>query len=359
MGHIDKSIRPEHGAADVSSEAPRRPMLCSLVAWAGGIGPGLVVAAAIALVARLLTPVVQPVPDVVLALAIGIVVRNSFRGAPIEPGAKFVVHYVLRGAIVLIGASFTLQAVAARGLSVLGLVVSLVAIAFVTGLALAKLARLSSTMGVLIGAGTAICGATAILIVSPIVRAQKAETAYAVATIFTFNVLALVLYPVVGHLLNLNQAAFGTWSGTAVNDTSVVIATAFAYGHGAGAVATITKLTRTLLLLPLAVLLAAMYRSREDGAIRAHTPVRKALPLFILGFVGVAALRSLGILPAGAVSLMTAAASIGIVMVLASVGLSVDLKSLARLGPKAFLVGLVLGAVMSAISLGAILVLGL
>jgi uncharacterized integral membrane protein (TIGR00698 family) len=352
-------MRRTRDAADVSSDAPRRLMLGSLAAWAGGIGPGLLVAATIALVARLLAPVVQPVPDVVLALVIGVVVRNSFRAAPMEDGAKFVVHYVLRGAIVLIGASFTLQAVAARGLSVLGLVVSLVAVAFVTGLALAKLARLSATMGVLIGAGTAICGATAILILSPIVRAQKAETAYAIATIFTFNVLALLLYPVIGHLLDLNQAAFGTWSGTAVNDTSVVIATAFAYGHGAGAVATITKLTRTLLLLPLAVLLAAVYRSREDGEISALTQVRKALPLFILGFVGVAALRTLGILPSGVVSLMTAASSIGIVMVLASVGLSVDLKSLARLGPKALVVGLVLGAAMSAISLGTVSVLGL
>lgn len=331
----------------------------SPLAWIGAVVPGVLLAVAIAAAARLLSPIVRPVPDVVLALVAGIVIRNSIRTTRVEPGAKFVLHFVLRGAIVLIGASLTLQSVAARGWSALGLIAGLVAIAFAVGIGLSRLSRLSTTMGILVGAGTAICGATAILVVSPIVRAKASETAYAVATIFTFNLLALVAYPIIGHWLNLGQTSFGTWVGTAVNDTSVVIATGFSYGQAAGGVATITKLTRTLFLLPLVVLIAVLYGLKEDGGMSRLAAVRRAVPWFVFGFLGLAALRTAGAIPPTLLSLMAAIASFGIVMVLAAVGLNVDLRSLTRIGYRALAVGLLLGAVMSVISLTAILTLHL
>ena len=331
----------------------------ALLVGAGRVAPGIAIAAAIAISARLASPIVRPVPDVILALALGVVIRNTIPATPVEPGAKFVTHYVLRAAIVLIGASFTLVAAADQGTSVLGPIVGLVVFAFLLGLALARLTKLPTAMGILLGAGTAICGASAILAISPIVRAKASETAYAVATIFTFNLLALVTYPIVGHLLNLGQTTFGIWAGTAVNDTSVVIATGLAYGHAAGAAATITKLTRTVLLLPLAVLISVFYGMQQQGAPSRFATVRKAIPWFILGFIGLAALRTVGLLPPSVLSVMAAAASFGIVMVIGSVGLNVELKVLARIGPKALLVGLVLGAVMSVVSLSAILVLHL
>jgi uncharacterized integral membrane protein (TIGR00698 family) len=333
---------------------PDRPL-----AWVGAVAPGFLLAVAIAAASRLVSPIVRPVPDVVLALAAGIVIRNSIRATSAEPGAKFVMHYVLRGAIVLIGASLTLQSVVARGWSALGLIAGLVTFAFALGLALSRLSRLSSTMGVLIGAGTAICGATAILVVSPIIRAKASETAYAVATIFTFNLLALVAYPIIGHWLNLGQTTFGTWVGTAVNDTSVVVATGFSYGQAAGAVATITKLTRTLLLLPLVVLIAVLYASRGDTGISRLDAVRRASPWFVFGFLGLAAFRTAGYIPTTLLSLLASGASFGIVIVLASVGLSVDLRSLTRIGYKAIAVGILLGTAMSVISLSAILTLHL
>ena len=331
----------------------------NLLAWVGAVAPGLLLAVTLAAAARLVSPIVKPVPDVVLALVAGIVIRNTIRATPAEPGTKFVMHFVLRGAIVLIGASVTLQSVAGRGWSAFGLIAGLVAFAFALGLVLSRLTRLSATLGILVGAGTAICGATAILVVSPIVRAKASETAYAVATIFTFNLLALVTYPIIGHWLNLGQTTFGTWVGTAVNDTSIVVATGFAYGQAAGAAATITKLTRTLLLLPLVVLIATFYGLRGEGGISRLAAIRRAIPWFVLGFLGLAAVRTAGLIPPGLLSLMAAGASFGIVMVLASVGLNVDLRSIARIGYKALAVGLVLGAVMSVISLTATVTLHL
>ena len=327
--------------------------------WVGAVVPGVLLAFAIGAAARSASPTLKPVPDVVLALVAGIVIRNSMRSKRIEAGAKFVMHFVLRGAIVLIGASLTLHSVAARGWSALGLIAGLVAIAFALGLGLSRLSKLSATLGILVGAGTAICGATAILVVSPIVRAKASETAYAVATIFTFNLVALVAYPIIGHWLNLGQTSFGTWVGTAVNDTSVVIATGFSYGQAAGGIATITKLTRTLFLLPLVVLIAVLYGSKEGGGVSRLGAVGRAVPWFVFGFLGLAALRTAGVIPPTVLSLMAATASFGIVTVLASVGLNVDVRSLSQIGYRALGVGLLLGAVMSVLSLSAILTLHL
>ena len=327
--------------------------------WLSVIAAGVAAAALIAVVARVSAPLLRPVPDVVIALVIGIAIRNLTQTRIAEPGAKFVTHYVLRGAIVLIGASFTLGTVAGQGSSVLGLVIGLVALAFALGLLLARMARLPQTIAVLVGAGTAICGASAILVTSPIVRAKSTETAYAIATIFTFNVLALLSYPVIGHWLGLRQETFGVWAGTAVNDTSIVIATGFAYGHAAGGVATVVKLTRTVLLLPLAALLAAWFSWKENATTSTAAALRRAIPWFILGFIALAALRSAGLIPAPLVSLASILASFGVVMVLAAVGLNVDLRSLMKMGAKPLLVGLLLGLLMSAVSLGAVLFLGL
>jgi len=324
--------------------------------WASSVLPGVLIALLLAVLARVVANQLHPVPEALLALGAGILLRNTL-GKWIAPaGAKFVVRYVLRTAIILIGASVTLEAIAARGAGVGGMVVLLVAVAFALGLLLARLAGLTGPLGMLLGAGTAICGATAILVISPIVRAKESETAYAVATIFTFNVIALVLYPIFGHLLRLGQADFGTWAGTAVNDTSVVIATGYTFGPVSGDVATIIKLMRTLLLVPLATLLA-VYAART---LRDQTPtstwrsVRKAVPWFVIGFVALAGLRSTGVVPVAWFIAATTLATFLITVVMGGVGLGVNLRSLVKLGPKPLLVGLALGASMSIISLGAI-----
>ncbi len=318
-----------------------------------GVAPGIVVAVAIAAVAKFLAAVLHGVPDVLIALAIGILLRNLFGASWTVPGSKWVVRYVLRAAIILIGGGLTLSTVASRGTAVLGLVAALFVMAFALGIGLARLWRLPSTMGILIGAGTAICGASAILVVSPLIRAREEETAYAIATVFTFNLIALALYPVIGHWLDLSQSAFGTWAGTSVNDTSVVIATGFAYGPAAGAVATVTKLIRTVLLLPLAVGIGLAFARGQEGAVGLGQSMRRAVPWFVAGFVAMAALHTTGILPASVFALTSAAASFMIVVVLAGVGLGVELRSLTSQGVKPLAIGLALGTVMGAVSLAA------
>jgi uncharacterized membrane protein YadS len=111
------------------------------------------------------------------------------------------------------------------------------------GLVLARIFHLPATIRTLVGAATAIYCGSAILAVGPLARAKDGEIAYAITTIFTLNIVALLLYPLLGHLLHLSSTAFGSWTGTAVDDTSVVLATGFAYSQPAGGVASIVKLT--------------------------------------------------------------------------------------------------------------------
>jgi uncharacterized membrane protein YadS len=225
--------------------------------------PGLLLAVAVAAAARFLARFTGAIPDVLLALIGGIAIANLFTlPAMVQPGVRFVLHTVLRTAIILLGAGLTVAAIVGLGGATLGLVVICVCVAMSLGLLLARVARLTGTIGTLIGAGTAICGGTAILAIGPLIGAADEEIAYAVTTIFTFNIIALLVYPPLGHALHLSSVAFGSWAGTAVNDTSVVVATGYVYDPAAGATATIVKLTRTLLLVPLAVIAAAHRRGR-------------------------------------------------------------------------------------------------
>jgi len=315
--------------------------------------PGLALVLMIAVVARLLGRFTGPIPDVVLALIIGLVVRNTLRPNDIAAGTKFTLFYVLRTAIILLGAGLSVQAVVRTGSSTLALIVILVVTSMLLGLLFARIFKLKGKIGTLIGAGTAICGGTAILAIGPILGASDEELAYAVTTIFTFNIVALLAYPAIGHALGMSQTAFGSWAGTAVNDTSVVVATGLVYGASAGAVATIVKLTRTVLLVPLAVIIGLVHAARTPSGDASTSVVRrawKAMPWFVVGFVAMAALNSLGVFSASVGRDLSLTAGFLIVAVLAGVGLNVDVREMAGLGPRPMLVGFLLATIMAACS---------
>jgi uncharacterized integral membrane protein (TIGR00698 family) len=311
--------------------------------------PGLLLAIGVALAARVVAAQTQLVPDVVLALVAGLAVNAVVRlPAAVRPGTRFVLHYLLRAAIVLLGAGLTVAEISRLGSLTILLVIACVVTAMSLGMALGRCTRLPPKIGVLIGAGTAICGGSAILAIAPLIEAEESETAYAVAVIFTFNIVALLAYPILGHALGMDQVAFGTWAGTAVNDTSVVVATGYAYGHAAGATATIVKLTRTLLLVPLALGVSTAYGVRSAPTRRSAVRV---FPWFVLGFAGAALLNSTGAIPAVAEPALAQLAAFLIVVVMAAVGLNVDFGHIRRMGIKPLLVGFGLAASMALVSL--------
>jgi uncharacterized integral membrane protein (TIGR00698 family) len=317
-----------------------------------------VAALAIATASRLAARYTGALPDVVIALGAGILLSNAFSlPKTLRPGIAFVLNKVLRAAIVLLGAGLTLASIARLGGATLWLVLLCVCVAVSLGLVLARVARLPGAVGVLIGAGTAICGGTAILAIGPLIEASGEEIAYAVTTIFTFNIIALIVYPPLGRALGLSAVAFGSWAGTAVNDTSIVVATGYVYGPIAGATATIVKLTRTLLLVPLAVALGAAHAARTTGRGAEPLSVAKLLrtvPWFVLGFVGMALMGSLGAFPEPVSHTLTGLASFLIVVVLAAVGLNVDIVKIRTLGLRPLAFGLVLAVIMAGVSLALI-----
>lgn len=292
----------------------------------------------------------------VLALAVGVAIGNSGRlPAGIKPGMDFTLKRLLRLAIILFGATLSLAQAVAIGWGSLAVilvtVVTALGFTYLFGSWLRAPGRLTS----LIGVGTAICGATAIVTVGPIIDSTDEEIAFAVTTIFLFNMLAVLVYPLLGHFIGLSDLVYGTWAATAIHDTSSVLAASYTFSDGAGQVATVVKLTRTLMLVPLALLfgIARSYARSRAGAHGAGVRVslRKIFPWFILWFVVAAVLNTAGVFGVAGVRAAGLAGKFLIVMVMVAVGLGADLPRMRRIGLRPFYIGLFASVLIAVISI--------
>lgn len=331
----------------------------------GALLPGLAAASAIALVATLLghlAPVIgAPVIAIVIGIAVSAVAPASER---LRPGLAFTGKRVLQGSIVILGLGLSLGEVLSTGLTSLPVLLGTLVIALAVAWAAGRALGLRSNVRTLIGVGTAICGASAIAAVDAVIGAAGADVSYAVATIFTFNVVAVLLYPTLGHLLGLTQHAFGLWAGTAINDTSSVVAASTIYGHTAAAYGVVVKLTRTLAIVPVCLALASWRsvgarRTPVETAAGPDAPVdpaprfrlRKVVPLFILGFVAAVAANTAGMVPGHWHPALTDLATWMITAALAAIGLSTRVDSIRRAGLRPILLGGILWATVGVSSL--------
>ncbi|HWG02412.1 MAG TPA: putative sulfate exporter family transporter [Trebonia sp.] len=331
----------------------------------GNVLPGLAAAVAIAVVATLIgraVPVIgSAVPGAVIGALIAIVVRP---GARLRPGLKLASTFVLQCSVVILGTQLSIQAAARAGLAslpvMLGTLVICLAAAYVYGRALGVPRDLKT----LIGVGTGICGASAIAAVSPVIEAADTDIAYAVSTIFLFNITAVLVFPVLGHALGMSQHSFGLFAGTAVNDTSSVVATANTYGPAAAEYAVVVKLVRTLMIIPICAGLAwltdreraARAAAAGDGAAPRPrlSPRRLArlVPWFLIGFVVAALINTAGLVPAGAHGALSNGSTFFVAVALSAIGLSTDVAALRRAGAKPVLLGALLWITVAAASLG-------
>ena len=352
--------------------------------------PGLALSVLVALLARTIhqalpAGIAAAVGEVILAVLLGLLIGNTV-GLPsyFAPGIRFSFHALLRVAIVLLGATFSVQQVAAIGGKAVVMVVVLMTVALLAAHALGRLTGVPPRLATLIGVGTAVCGNSAIVATAPVIGAHDDEVSFAIATNTLFGTLAVFLYPILGRAMHLVDAAFGTWAGSAVNDTSQVVATGFAYSETAGRIATAVKLTRNALMGVVIVLMGVLYRRarREEEAaapagdaspargaspalVRRAAPratlwlrVQQSVPLFVLGFLAMAALQSAGVLRELSIRLGRDLAKdaqfwakVLILVALAGVGLSTKIAAMRRAGLKPFYVGLAVAAAVSAISL--------
>jgi uncharacterized integral membrane protein (TIGR00698 family) len=212
----------------------------------------------------------------------------------------------------------------------------------------------------LIGVGTGICGGSAIAAVSPVIEAASADVAYAISTIFLFNIAAVLVFPLLGHALGMSQQSFGLFAGTAVNDTSSVVATATTYGTAATSHAVVVKLVRTLMIIPICLGLATLTaRKRQRPASPATLAARmsprrvaKLVPWFLIGFVLVAAVNSCGIIPAKAHSPLEHASVFLVSVALSAIGLSTNVAALRKAGARPLIIGALLWITVATASLG-------
>lgn len=334
--------------------------------------PGVALAVAIGLAATLVglqLPVLGgPVPAVVIGAVVGWLVRRRRRHdvgdgdlGVLQPGVQFASGRVLQFAVVLLGAQLSIGEVLRIGGETLPVMLATLAVCLVAAWGIGRLLRVSGALRTLIGVGTGICGASAIAAVTPVIGAVSADVAYAMSTIFLCNIAAVFVFPVLGHALGLSQHAFGVFAGTAVNDTSSVVATATVYGRQATDTAVVVKLVRTLMIIPIVVGLAGLEARRTareqlasaDGPGRAGgVRVFRLVPWFLIGFLVVVLLRTVGVLPAAAAPAFSTAATFLITVALAAIGVSTDFGALRRAGFRPMLLGIALWVLVAATSLG-------
>lgn len=339
------------------------------------VWPGVALAVVIAVVAtgfgRLVPLVGGPVTGIVIGVCLATWRRPSER---LRPGIRFSGRTILQVSVVVLGAQLSLGQIAKVGVSSLPVMLGTLAACLVAAYWVGRWLGLVGDLRTLIGVGTGICGASAIAAVTPIIGAAGVDVAYAVSTIFLFNVAAVLLFPMIGHVLGMSQHAFGLFAGTAINDTSSVVAAATTYGQQALGFAVVVKLTRTLLIIPISLGLAAIAARRERRAVgdeagtapnggdaavrRGKVHVLRLIPPFLVGFLVVAAMNSVGLIPAAAHSGLSQVSVFLITVALSAIGLSTDVVGLRRTGPRPLLLGAALWLVVALTSLGLQLLTG-
>lgn len=307
----------------------------------------------------------EVVSAVAIAIILGIVIRNLF-GIPdsCKPGTSFAVKRILRIGIGLMGAQLSLGQVLKTGAASVLVVATCIVLAILVVRFVSMRMGMSDRLGILLGIGTSICGVSAIVATAPVIEAREEETSLAVATITVFGLLAVLLYPMLGRLWGLSDAFFGTWAGTAVNDTSQVVATGLIFSQQAGEIATVVKLTRNLFMAPVIVGLSWFYlkRRQAEGGGKAGgkgIKLHQAVPLFVLGFVGMAVLNSLGAFPPAVRQGIQTASQFLIVCALAGVGLETYVGAMKKIGLRPFYAGLCAATFMAAVSFGLITLMGI
>lgn len=324
--------------------------------WLKQYGYGILLSFVIALISTYLGKQFPIIGGAVFGIVIGIVINNTV-GKPKQSlmGVSFTSKKILQWAIIVLGGGLSLTQVWKTGLSSFSVMVFTLSAAFLAAYGFGKLMGIPSNLKSLIGVGTAICGGSAIAAVSPIIEADEMEIAYSISTIFLFNIIAVLIFPPLGHLLGFSDNAFGLWAGTAINDTSSVVAAGYAFSNAAGAYATIVKLTRTTMIIPISLIfsVAVSIQKKKDAEDtgKVNYSLKKIFPWFILWFLIASLLNTLGLFNATAIKYINILGKFMIVMALSAVGLSADFKKMLKTGVKPMILGLIVWFTVAVVSL--------
>ena len=326
--------------------------------------PGILVCVILASISTVLHSYIPAAGAAVIAMFLGMIWRG-FKAPSSSwiPGMTFTSKKLLKFAIILLGGSLNMVQLRTVGAMSFRVMVFTLLSAFLSAFIVGKyLMKINFNQRNLIAVGTGICGGSAIAALSPILEAEEDEIAYAISATFLFDIIGVVLFPLMGHLLQLSDMGYGLWAGTAVNDTSSVVAAGYTYSQAAGDYATIVKMARTTMILPIGLLLnaAVLVRNRRSGESRSGSSLNagKIIPWFILVFCGVVALNTAFPFPPALSGGMKQASAFIITMALASIGLKTDIRALLKGGRSPLILGGVVSLTVAVVSIAVQYLLG-
>ena len=328
-----------------------------------------VIIAAVAVFIENLLPI-HLIGGAVIAMFIGMIVnhfigKNSFFAS----GIKFTSKKILKFAIILLGLSLNINTILHVGKMSLVVMIFTLATCFGGGYFIGKALGLNWKLSNLISAGTGICGGSAIAAIAPTIDADDSDVAYAMSATFLFDMAMIVLFPIMGRAIGMSAEAFGIWAGTAVNDTSSVVATGYAFSEAAGDFATMVKLTRTLSIIPTVLTFALIQMSlkrkeaikvgKSAKEIKTSFSFSKIFPWFILGFLAMSIVASIFTIPAEIVATTKSVSKFLLVCALAAIGLNTSFKDMKKSGIKPMIHGFIISALVVIVALVVEIALGI
>ena len=401
------AVSAARAGSATASAAPAR----SLPDRARAVLPGLALAVAVAAVATVVGQHVPLVGSAVPGAVIGAIIALIIKPGPrLAPGVKYASTFLLQCSVVLLGTQLSIAEAARVGVASLPVMLGTLAVCLSAAWLYGRMLGIPRDLRTLIGVGTGICGGSAIAAVSPVIEAASTDVAYAISTIFLFNIAAVLVFPLIGHAIGMSQQSFGLFAGTAVNDTSSVVATATTYGAAAANHAIVVKLVRTLMIIPICLGLAGLTARRQRAELAARparqpepalvgagvssfghggangtgtgpvavgpgsgagevdgttasasasaparmSPLRvlRLVPWFLIGFVVAAGLNSAGAIPSGSHGSLQHVSVFLVAVALSAIGLSTNVPALRKAGPKPVLLGALLWITVAVASLG-------
>jgi len=315
---------------------------------------GLALVLAVSLAATFLDEVLAPVirlEALTIAIVLGMIYANTAGvGDRLRPGIRFSLKQLLKAGIVLLGFKLNLEAVVELGPRVLTMVVVYVSAVLTLAWLLGKRMGVESRLAALVGVGSSICGASAVVAMALCVGADDDDSVIAVSVVSFLGAIGVIIYTAVAKSAAvMDPIQYGVWSGLTLHGVAHALAAAFAMGDQAGAVGTLVKMTRVLMLVPVSLVLAGCFRTRDSGGKAA------GFPIYVLLFIVAGVIGGLGVLPAAITDLCVRISSLFILMAMTAMGLSVHFGSVVRRGAAALGMGAVLFAVMSGVAFVAVL----
>lgn len=300
-----------------------------------------------------------PVFGILLGMVVTLFIKDK---TFIQAGMSYTSKKILQYAVILLGFGMNISAVLEKGAQSLPIILVTIGTALITGFIVSKILKIKKNVGILVSVGSSICGGSAIAAAAPVINAQDDEIAQSISVIFLFNILAALLFPTLGDVLKLSNEGFGIFAGTAVNDTSSVTAAASAWDgiHNSNTLedATIVKLTRTLAIIPITLVLALIQILQEknrkntgNNEVTGSYSLIKIFPWFVIWFLAASLITTFFNLPVSLINALKWLSKFFIIMAMTAIGLNTNIIKLVKTGGNPIVLGFICWILITASSL--------